>query len=87
MVRQWQTIFYGERYAQTTLNRKTDFTALAKAFGAEGYYAADLSQLENILKNLSGTVPVVINCPINMDEKVFPMIPPGGSVENILIRE
>jgi acetolactate synthase-1/2/3 large subunit len=87
MVRQWQTIFYGERYAQTTLNRKTDFTALAKAFGAEGYYANDLSQLENILKNMSGSVPAVINCPIDMDEKVFPMIPPGGSVENILIRE
>jgi acetolactate synthase-1/2/3 large subunit len=87
MVRQWQTMFYEERYAQTTLNRKTDFVALAKAFGAEGYQAADLSQLEKILKNLSGSVPAVINCPIGMDEKVFPMIPPGGSVKNIMIKE
>jgi len=87
MVRQWQSMFYGERYAQTTLNRKTDFPALAKAFGAEGYQAADVPQLETALKNLSGAVPAVINCTIDMNEKVFPMIPPGGSVDNILIRE
>jgi acetolactate synthase-1/2/3 large subunit len=86
MVRQWQTMFYGERYAQTTLNRKTDFTALAKAFGAEGHSAADLSQLENVLKNLNDTVPAIIDCPVDMNEKVFPMIPPGGSVKNIMVR-
>jgi acetolactate synthase-1/2/3 large subunit len=86
MVRQWQTMFYGERYAQTTLNRKTNFTALAKAFGAEGYLAADLSQLENALKNLNDRVPTIIDCPIDMNEKVFPMIPPGGSVKNIMVR-
>jgi acetolactate synthase-1/2/3 large subunit len=85
MVRQWQTIFYGERYAQSTLRRKTDFAALAKAFGAEGYRAADLSQLEKILGNLSGSVPTVIDCPIDIKEKVYPMIPPGGSVENIIV--
>jgi acetolactate synthase-1/2/3 large subunit len=85
MVRQWQTIFYGERYAQTTLNRKTDFTALAKAFGAEGHRAADLTQLEDILKNSSGNVPVVIDCPIDINEKVYPMILPGGSAENIIV--
>jgi acetolactate synthase-1/2/3 large subunit len=86
MVRQWQNMFYEKRYAQTTLNRKTDFVALAKAFGAEGYLAADLSQLEGILENLNGSVPVVIDCPIDIDEKVFPMIPPGGSVKNIIVR-
>jgi acetolactate synthase-1/2/3 large subunit len=85
MVRQWQTLFYGERYAQTTLNRKTDFVALAKAFGAEGYFAADLSQLESVLKNINGKLPVVIDCPVDINEKVFPMIPPGGSVKNIIV--
>jgi len=85
MLRQWQTIFCEERYAQTTLNRKTNFAALAKAFGAEGYQAVDLAQLENILKNLSGNAPVVIDCPIDIDEKVYPMILPGGSVENIIV--
>jgi acetolactate synthase I/II/III large subunit len=85
MVRQWQAVFCEERYAQTTLNRKTDFAALAKAFGAEGHRAANITQLEGILKNLSGNVPVVIDCPIDINEKVYPMIPPGGSVDNIII--
>jgi acetolactate synthase-1/2/3 large subunit len=85
MVRQWQTVFYGGRYAQSTNNSKTDFAALAKAFGAEGYLAKDISQLENALENLNGKVPTVIDCPIDMDEKVFPMIPPGGSAKNIIL--
>jgi acetolactate synthase-1/2/3 large subunit len=86
MVRQWQTMFYGERYSQTTLNRKTDFAALAKAFGANGFCAENLSQLKNILENLPACGPAVIDCHINMDEKVLPMIPPGGSVKNIIIK-
>jgi len=85
MVRQWQAVFCEDRYAQTTLNRKTDFAALAKAFGAEGHRAGNLTQLENILKNLSGNVQVVIDCPIDINEKVYPMILPGGSVENIIV--
>jgi acetolactate synthase-1/2/3 large subunit len=85
MVRQWQAVFCENRYAQTTLNRKTDFVALAKAFGAEGYRAANLAQLGDILKNFSGNTPIVIDCPIDINEKVYPMIPPGGSVDNIII--
>jgi len=85
MVRQWQAVFYEERYAQTTLNRKTDFAALAKAFGAEGHRTTDISRLEDILKNISGNVPVVIDCPIDINEKVYPMILPGGSAENIIV--
>jgi acetolactate synthase-1/2/3 large subunit len=86
MVRQWQGMFYEKRYAQTTLKRKTDFVALAKAFGAEGKSAASLAQLENALETLSDRLPTVIDCPIDMDEKVFPMIPPGGSVKNIIVK-
>jgi acetolactate synthase-1/2/3 large subunit len=86
MVRQWQTMFYGERYSQTTLNRKTDFAALAKAFGANGYRAENLAQLQTILEGLPANVPAVIDCHIDMDEKVLPMIPPGGSVKNIIIK-
>jgi acetolactate synthase-1/2/3 large subunit len=86
MVRQWQTMFYGERYSQTTLNRKTDFAALAKAFGAEGYTVESLPQLKSVLERLPGNGPAVIDCRIDMDEKVLPMIPPGGSVKNIIIR-
>jgi acetolactate synthase-1/2/3 large subunit len=86
MLRQWQSMFYGERYSQTTLNRKTDFAALAKAFGANGYCVENLSQLKTVLDNLPESGPVVIDCHIDKDEKVLPMIPPGGSVKNIIIK-
>ncbi|MCL2479373.1 MAG: biosynthetic-type acetolactate synthase large subunit [Treponema sp.] len=86
MVRQWQTMFYGKRYSQTTLNRKTDFPALARAFGGEGFRADSLQQLEGALRQLPDDGPALIDCSIGMDEKVFPMIPPGGSVKNIVIK-
>lgn len=86
MVRQWQTMFFGERHSQSTLQRKTDFVALAKAFGAEGFHAARLSELEDALQNLPLNGPVVIDCQIDKDEMVYPMVPPGGSVKNILTR-
>lgn len=88
MVRQWQTIFYDERYSQTTLNRKTDFGALARAFGADGYTAQTLDELERVLDvtgHMSG--PVLIDCHIGMDEKVLPMIPPGRSVKDMIMEE
>ncbi len=84
MVRQWQTMFYEGRYSQSTLHRKTDFAALADAFGAIGYKAATLQELENALQNAPKVGPMVIDCPINIDEKVLPMIPPGGCVEDII---
>ncbi|MDR2717936.1 MAG: biosynthetic-type acetolactate synthase large subunit [Treponema sp.] len=83
--RQWQTVFFEGRYAHSTLNRKTDFVALAKAFGAEGFSAENLLQLEQALNNLPSGKPAVIDCRIDMDEKVLPMIPPGGSVKNIIV--
>ena len=84
MVRQWQRIFYDRRYSQTTLERKTDFVALARAFGAEGYSAESMPQLEEILGGLSASTPTVIDCRIKSDEMVLPMIPPGGSVNDII---
>ncbi len=85
MVRQWQTMFYDKRYSQTTLHRKTDFAALAKSFGAAGYTVRTLQELAAALQNASQNVPTVIDCPIDIDEKVFPMIPPGGCLEDIVI--
>jgi acetolactate synthase-1/2/3 large subunit len=82
--RQWQGMFFEERYSQSTLNRKTDFAALAKAFGAHGFSVASLPEMTEILKNLPDNLPTVIDCRIDIDEKVFPMIPPGGSVKNIV---
>jgi acetolactate synthase-1/2/3 large subunit len=82
--RQWQTMFFGERYSQSTLDRKTDFAALAKAFGAQGHRAASLSELSEIMAKLPDKSPVVIDCHIKIDEKVFPIIPPGGSVKDMV---
>ncbi|MCL2082417.1 MAG: biosynthetic-type acetolactate synthase large subunit [Oscillospiraceae bacterium] len=84
--RQWQGVFFEKRYSQSTLNRKTDFVALAKAFGAEGYLAEDLTRLEYALNNLPDRKPTVIDCRIGMDERVLPMIPPGGSVKDIIVK-
>jgi len=83
--RQWQTVFYEGRYSHSTLDRKTDFSALAKAFGAEGFSAENISQLEKALNSLPSGKPAVIDCRIDMDEKVLPMIPPGGSVKDIIL--
>ena len=87
MVRQWQNMFFDQRYSQTTLNRKTDYAALAKAFGADGYMVESLPQLKEILTQLPDNSPIVIDCHICMDEKVYPMIPPGGTVTDIITRE
>ena len=87
MVRQWQTIFYDGHYSQTTLDRQTDFPALAKAFGAEGYSAFTFSDLQAALDAADQSDgPVLIDCHIDMDEKVLPMIPPGRSAKDMIVK-
>ncbi len=86
MVRQWQTMFHDERYSSTTLARKTDFVALAKAFGANAFRATDMNELEEALNN-QGEGTVLIECMIDKDEMVFPMIPAGGSAKEIIVRK
>lgn len=85
MVRQWQGLFYEKRFSQTTLQRKTNFAQLARAFGAEGATATSLDELHALLTNLPDACPLVIDCHIDADERVLPMIPPGGSVKDIII--
>ncbi|NLG26117.1 MAG: biosynthetic-type acetolactate synthase large subunit [Clostridiales bacterium] len=86
MVRQWQTLFYDKRYASTTHGRRTDFAALARAFGARGYRADDPGQLEDALRAaIGGDGPAVVDVRIDCDEMVLPMIPPGGSIDNIIL--
>ena len=85
MVRQWQTLFYDKHYSNTVLNRKTDFVGLAKAFGADGMAATNLDELENALeKAFSYNGTFVIDCLIDKDEFVLPMLPPGGSMDDIM---
>ncbi|MCL1881881.1 MAG: biosynthetic-type acetolactate synthase large subunit [Oscillospiraceae bacterium] len=84
MVRQWQKRFYGERFSQTTLGRKTDFVKLAEAFGANGFRVTNVDELKSVLAKLPKS-PVVIDCRIDMDEEVLPMIPPGKAVDDMII--
>jgi acetolactate synthase-1/2/3 large subunit len=88
MVRQWQNMFYDERYSQTTLDRKTDFVKLAEAFGAVGYNLTAKADVEKVLKEaLSLKRTVVINCEIDRDYKVWPMVPPGAALEDVIVGE
>lgn len=84
MVRQWQTMFYDHRYASTTLARKTDFPKLAEAFGATGRAVCSMEELQKAFDEGFPDGPLILDCRTDMDEKVFPMIPPQGSVSQIV---
>jgi len=84
MVRQWQTLFYDKRYSNSTIDRKTDFPALAAAFGAAGYYAKNLDELTAAMKNAPDNKPCLIECKIDPDSKVLPMIPVGGNISDAI---
>ena len=87
MVRQWQTLFYGKRYSQTTLDRKTDYVKLAEAFGAKGMTLKDPDSAESVLAEaFSADGPVLVDCRIGIDEKVLPMIAPGKSFDSIITK-
>lgn len=87
MVRQWQTLFYDGRYSNTTLNRQTDFAALANAFGARGFRAKDLAGFTAALDAaLALDTPALIDVVIDTDQKVLPMIPPGGTIDDIILK-
>ena len=86
MVRQWQTCFYGRRFSQTDPHRKTDFVKLAEAFGATGYYADTIADFKSVFeKALKADGPVWIECAIDKDERVLPMIPAGKTVNDIMM--
>ncbi len=88
MVKQWQNIFYEGRTSNSILNRKTDFVKLAEAYGAKGYRINERSSLENILREAYELKePVVIDCLIEEDEKVFPMVAPGNPINKIMTEE
>jgi acetolactate synthase-1/2/3 large subunit len=85
MVRQWQTLFYGKRYSNTTLNRKTDFVKLAEAFGVPAVRTESEEEFEAAFKTAFATEgPYLIDCAIDPDEFVLPMLPPGGSIDDII---
>lgn len=85
MVRQWQTLFFGKRYSNTTLKRKTDFVKLADAFGLKAERVANLKDFKKAFTNaMKYNGPYIIDTLIDMDEFVLPMLPPGGSIDDII---
>ena len=85
MVRQWQTLFFGKRYSNTILERKTDFVKLAEAFGARAARAATLEEFEKAFREaMAQDGPYLIDTLIDQDEFVLPMLPPGGSMDDII---
>lgn len=85
MVRQWQNLFFDKHYSQTVLERKTDFVKLAEAFGIKGYRISDVSQMKGVIDQaFKEKGPVLVDCYIDKDEFVLPMLPPGGSFEDII---
>lgn len=88
MVRQWQTLFYGQRYSNTILNDKVDFVKLAEAMGAVGIRVTTLEELEPaIQKAIDLKKPVVLECVIDSDDKVWPMVAPGASISEAFAQE
>ena len=88
MVRQWQTLFYEKRYSHTILEDKVDFVKLAEAMGAKAYKITTKEEVEPVLKEaMASGVPVVIDCHIDRDDKVFPMVAPGKALEECFTEE
>ena len=83
MVRQWQNLFYGKRYSQTVLNDQVDFVKVAEGLGAKAYRVTEKEQFEQVFKEaVELNIPVVIDCQIGCDDKVFPMVPAGKPIED-----
>ena len=81
MVRQWQTLFYGKRYSQTVLNDNVDYVKLSEAMGAAAYRVTQKEEFAKIFQEaMEKEGPVVIDCQIGCDDKVFPMVSPGAPI-------
>lgn len=88
MVRQWQTLFYDHRYSQTVLNDKVDFVKIAEGMGAEAMRVTKLEEVEPALKHaLAAKGPIVLDCWIDQDLSVFPMVPAGESIDEVFDEE
>ena len=83
MVRQWQNLFYGKRYSHTVLNDAVDFVKLAEAMGAKAYRVTGQEDLKPVLEEaIALQAPVLIECQINCDDKVYPMVSPGAPIQD-----
>ena len=88
MVRQWQDLFYGQRYSATVLDDGVDFVKLAEAMGALGIRATSREEFDDALERaLAADGPVVIDCIIDSDDKVWPMVAPGADISSAFTDE
>ena len=89
MVRQWQTLFYGRRYSNTMLGDGIDYAKVAEACGCKGVTITSLDDFKEAFKEAmkSTDQPVVLNCLIDEDEKVWPMVAPGASISEAFSEE
>ena len=84
MVRQWQNLFSDKRYSETDIYDKTDYIMLANAYGIEGHKAQNLDELHEILGSLILDKPVFVECKIDHDINVFPIVPPNDNLLNLI---
>ena len=88
MVRQWQTLFYDHRYSHTVLNDAVDFVKISEGMGAKAIRVTKMEEVESALKEaLSSPGPVVLDCWIDQDLSVFPMVPAGASIDDVFDEE
>ena len=86
MVRQWQKLFYSERYSFTELDANPDFVKLAEAYGAEGYRVSKLEDLEPTLRTaFASPNTAIIDVIVERDENVYPTVPSGASLDEMLL--
>lgn len=84
MVRQWQTLFYGERYSATVLDDEVDFVKVSEGLGAKGYKVTTIDEFRDAIKDaIELNIPCVIECDIHKDDKVFPMVPAGKPIMDV----
>ena len=87
MVRQWQNLFFEKHFSNTVLDRRTDFVKLSEAFGAKGERVTSPEELDKALQRaFSSDGPYLVECIIDKDEFVLPMLPPGGSMDDIIVK-
>ena len=88
MVRQWQTLYYDQRYSSTVLNDQVDFVKVAEGLGCEAIRVTKMEEVEPALKKaLSLNRPVLLDCIIEEDDKVFPMVSPGAPINEAFDEE
>ncbi|MBU3145306.1 biosynthetic-type acetolactate synthase large subunit [Clostridium sp. CF012] len=87
MVRQWQRMFSGGRYCETDIEDDVNYVKLAEAYGIEGYRVTSTDKLKNVLETVkTGRKPIIIDCVIDKDEGVYPIVPPGKSIQDLVLK-